>query len=65
MQLSMSMRAGCSQSRSLQSFHDNHQRFLDSGGNAKKVKEFYPNPFFDVPLSQVGAQFTIPVHLYK
>ncbi|KAL5510583.1 hypothetical protein EMCRGX_G006149 [Ephydatia muelleri] len=37
MQLSMSMRAGCSQSRSLQSFHDNPQRFLDSGGNAKKV----------------------------
>eukprot|EP00731_Ephydatia_muelleri_P035067 Em0094g17a len=56
MQLSMSMRAGCSQSRSLQSFHDNHQRFLDSGGNAKKVKEFYnciSKPFFDVPLSQV------------
>ncbi|KAL5506255.1 hypothetical protein EMCRGX_G007860 [Ephydatia muelleri] len=56
MQLSMSMRAGCSQSRSLQSFHDNHQRFLDSGGNAKKVKEFYnciSKSFFDVPLSQV------------
>ena len=39
----------------------------DSGGNAKNVKEFYnciSKPFLDVPLSQVGAQFAKPVHLY-
>ena len=68
MQLSMPMRARRSQSRSLQSFHDHHERFLHSGGNAKNVKEFYnciSKPFLYVPLSQVGAQFAKPVHLYE
>lgn len=47
---------GAATKRTVQGIKDDHQRFLEAGGDIKKAKEFNNcilEPLFDIPLSQV------------
>lgn len=44
-------------SRTIESFHKYHEQFIKSGGDAKKVKEFFnciSEPFFIIPPTPVS-----------